>query len=421
MDAAIGGVSPVLLERIKSRPLYLWGAAQTGIGLLNALGRLEIRPIGFIDKRKNDQLNSVFNVPVFLPDEVLTRITPEHRPFIINTTTLHADHIAASCRQAGLLPEEDFISYECLCPFDYQVIVSGACNLRCISCPVGNREEHLNNGFMKAAEYEKVLDKILTESPLITMIQLFNWGEPFLNPELACIVEMTNARNVLCSLSSNMNLQRGFEDVIAAHPAFLRISMSGNRQSYAISHTGGKWDLLMKNMEELHKLRNRCHPELVVEVAYHVYATSSSEDLETVNKLCRSLGFVFRPHLAALLPLDNVKDHIEGTPLSDEARATIGMLRVPIDEALSLARAQRDQQCSFERTLSIESDLSVKHCGLWIRPSDNRVTENYLTMPIEKILSTRRSSRLCPLCKEDGLHRFCSVYTDNSSDLEPSD
>jgi MoaA/NifB/PqqE/SkfB family radical SAM enzyme len=405
------------IMRMRSRPVYLWGAAQTGIGMLHALRRISVNAVGFIDKRKNELSGSVRGLPVFFPGEVLTA-SAEVKPFIINTTTLHTDEIIAECRDAGLTQENDFISYEQLCPFDYIVIVSSVCNLRCISCPVGNRPYGMNAGFMRASDYEKVLDKILAESPLLTMIQLFNWGEPFLNPELARIVGVTNERNVLCSLSSNMNLSREFEDVIVAKPAFLRISMSGNEHSYGITHAGGKWDLLMKNLRKLHELKDRYNPDMTVEIAYHVYATTVAQDIVDTRSLCDSLGFVFRPHLAALLPLDNVKDYLDGKPLSDEARKVIDLLRIPIDEALSKAFHQRDMKCCFEHTLSIESDLSVKQCGLWTRPSGNTVADNYLDTPLETIQSVRSESDMCPLCKSIGLHRFCSIYTDSASDIE---
>jgi MoaA/NifB/PqqE/SkfB family radical SAM enzyme len=270
---------------------------------------------------------------------------------------------------------------------------------------------------MTAARYEQVLDKILAETPLITLIQLFNWGEPFLNPELARIVEITNAHGVLCSLSSNLNLRKGFEDVIAAKPAFLRVSLSGNEQTYGITHTGGKWEVFVENMQALHDLRSRYNPEMVVEAAYHVYATTTAQDIEKARSLCSSMDIVFRPHLAALLPLDNVLDYMEKKPLSPEATQTIGMLRVPIDMALERARKERAEQCSFERTLNIESDLSVKQCGLWIRPGENRVVPDFLETPFDRITELRRAHPLCSFCKARGLHRFCSVYTGDASDL----
>ncbi len=405
------------MANIRNRPLYLWGAAQTGIGIVHALSRLGITPAGFIDKRKETLKGSVYGLPVFLPSEILPTFAKDNRFFIVDTTTLHADQIANDCRAAGLTHTEDFISYEQICPYDFQVIVSSVCNLRCISCPVGNRQSGMHSGFMSAADYEKVLDKILAESPLISMIQLFNWGEPMLNADLAKIVEITNSRFVMCSLSSNMNRIQGLESVIAAKPAFFRVSMSGNEKTYPVSHTGGSWRKLLDNLKVLSGLRKSVNPDMVVEVAYHVYANTTRQDIDAAKKLCESMDFVFRPHLAALLPLDNVLDYKNKTTISPEANTTISMVRLSIDEALARADAQKDRACSFERTLSIESDRSVKQCGLWTRPEQNEVARDFLTMPLDKIMEKRREHGLCKLCKAHGLHRFCSIYTDDASNL----
>lgn len=413
----VKGVQEKVLDRMHRGPLYLWGAAQTGIGFANALKELGIKPAGFIDKRKSGKFSTVQGIPVFHPDEILKTDLLKTSPFIVNTTTLHSDAIEKECRAAGLVADEDFISYESLCPFDYQVIVSSKCNLHCISCPLGNRPEKMRTGFMSAENYELVLKKTLSESPFLTTIQLFNWGEPFLNSELAEIVRITNSYGRMCALSSNMNSSRNLEEVIKAKPAFLRISMSGNENSYSISHTGGRWSRLLTNLNELHRLKNEHNPDLIVEVAYHVYNTTTSGDLKRTSDLCDSLGFIFRPHLAALLPLDNVKDYMEGKPLTEAATATLEMLRLPIDEAICIAYSQRENRCSFERTISIESDLSVKQCGLWVNQGGDDIASNYLQMPLEEIIEKKRQSTLCAICKEKGLHRFCSIYTDNASDI----
>jgi len=406
-----------VLARLRARPLYPWGAAQTGIGVLQALRRLGISPVAFIDKRWESLRGGVSALPVVSLADALTRCGAT-RPLILNTSTLHTDAISLQCEEAGLSLADDFLSYEQLCPVDFQVIVSSVCNLRCISCPVGNRADHESGSFMNADNYTLVLDKILSEVPLVSIVQLFNWGEPFLNPQLARIVEVTNSRGVLCSISSNLNLRKDFSDVIAAKPAFVRVSMSGTPERYAVTHTGGQWELFLCNMESLAELRARLHPDMTVEVAYHVYATTTPADMDRARALCDRLGFVFRPHLAALLPLDNVLDHVDGKPLSAEAQQTLDMLKIPLDQALTLAREQRHMQCSFERTLNIESDLSVRQCGLWVRAHDNRVVNNFLTTPLSRIMELRRASRLCPLCKAQGLHRFCSVYTDRSTAVE---
>ena len=406
-----------LLARIGGRPLYLWGAGQTGIGTLRALSRLDVTPAGFIDKREALQGTRVAGLPVLAPATALQAGEAGCRPFVIDTTFGFKDENFERCAAAGLRHGEDFLSYEEICPLDYQIIVSGICNLRCISCPLGNMEVR-PSGYMSARTYERVLDKILAETPLVGIVQLYGWGEPLLNRDLPEIIRLTNARDVLCAVSSNLSLRKDFEDVIRARPGCFRVSVSGIDEAYELTHTGGSWSRVRENMYRLRDWRAAYCPEMPVEVTYHLYSDNTGEPHDRVEALCGELGFVFRAHMAALLPLDNVEAHALGLGVGAEAKATIDKLLLPIDDALALAREQRHLDCSFEHAINIEYDLTVRHCGLFYGTTDNHVADSYLDTPLEQLLAIRSGSRLCGRCKQAGLHRFCRIYTDSRSAAE---
>lgn len=399
------------------RPIYLWGASQAGVGMLYALRRQGVKIAGFIDKRKALQGGSIYGHAVCSPEEVLTGPRRAAAPFIINTTFQHKNEISALCEAAGLLPGEDYLYYEELSPFDYQVVVCGICNLRCISCPVGNMEEKAPAGMMSAAAYARVLDKILQENPYLGIIQLYNWGEPLLNQELPEIIRLTNERQVLCAVSSNLSLTRDFEEVLRARPGCFRISLSGWGETYAVTHTKGNWALVLKNMRRLSELRARHCPEMPVEVTYHLYQHNQNDALK-IRLLCEELGFVFRPHMAALLPLDNVATFLNGGQLSPAAEKTLDLLLLPIDRAVKMAAAERHLSCNFEHAINIDWDLAVKHCGLYYSRTDNLAADSYLETSLEEIMARRRTSRLCRSCRENGLHRFCRLYTGETPELE---
>ncbi len=406
-----------LRRRIGGRPLYLWGAAQVGIGMLHSLERSGIEVRAFIDKRAALHGTELHGKPVMGPGEVLEGFLGA-RPFIIHTTFQYQEAIAAQCQAAGLEEGRDFLSYAQINPLDYQVVVAGICNLKCISCPLGNMPLH-RAGLMSAQTYGQVLDKILAENPMLGVIQLYNWGEPLLNPDLAEIIRRTGERGVLCAVSSNLAIKKDFEEVIAAKPGIFRISLSGTGGSYGITHTGGDWERVQHNMRALARHRGQHHPQMPVEVTYHLYRDNGGEPRREVQALCEELGFVFRPHLAALLPLDNVAAYTLGRTLSEEAERTVQMLALPMEEALAEAASRRQLDCAMEHAINIEWDTSVKHCGLYYDARDNRVTDSYLETPLDEILRRREASTLCRRCKGPGLHRFCAVYTDRT--LSPED
>ncbi len=409
--------SPLELEQFKQmiegRRLYLWGVSRSGIGFLGALKRLGVTPHGFIDKRSDLHNSRFFGLKVFSPDQVVRQANSEIPPFIINTTTFYYHQIASECERAGFTKGKDFISYEDLCPVDYQISISYFCNLHCISCPVGNYSKMPSGGFMDIETYKQVIDKAVSENPFAGIVQLYHWGEPLLHPEIAEIISINHSRSIFTAVSSNLSLQCNLEEVIKACPAYFYISLSGSKDNYAQTHNGGNWNLVLGNMERLSRLRQRYNPEMVVELIYHVYNNTSEREYNDARELAQRLGFEFKPYLATLLPLDNIQDYLDGHQLSDEARQTQSLLSIPLDEGLKMAYEERELPCYFERCITIYWDLKVLQCGSYCRSEGNVVCDNYLEESLDKIMKKRSHSKLCDKCKASGLHRFCSVYLNN--------
>ena len=109
----------------------------------------------------------------------------------------------------------------------FVIDVVGTCNLRCPTCPVGNSPER-PRGFMELALFEKIIAKIRRKSPVPTpIINLYNWGEPLLHPDLPAIITILHQAGMRSQLSTNLNVKRGLEAVIAADADALKISLSG--------------------------------------------------------------------------------------------------------------------------------------------------------------------------------------------------
>jgi hypothetical protein len=415
---------PAALKRhIGNRDLYFWGARH-GYGMCRVFERLGFKPAGFIDSSAAMIGKKVLAYEVHLPDEILGNGA---RPYIVITSSFYADEISGQCRAYGLVEEEDFIPFTRIQRFDYQVDVSGACNLRCISCPRGNMPKQPPAGYMSADTYKKVLDKILREDPFTGVVTLYNWGEPLLNPDLAAIVAYSNEGKVLTAISSNLNIRRDFSDVIRAKPMWFRISLSGYEKSYEITHTGGSWKLLLENMRKLKTWREQYHPEMAVEMFYHIYRHNNRDDFHKMQALCETLGFTFRYRHAALAPLDNIEALVDGRTVSEAAREAMAMQILPVAEAMDIARQQRDGACHYERCLWIRWDCAVAQCMEWYADNKTLVSGDFLSTPLDAIAAARENNPFCDACKQKAIHRCYVVYGDEkliterkSVDLTPS-
>jgi len=128
------------------------------------------------------------------------------------------------------------------------------CNLRCKACPT--QRSDLPKGLLAPEQVERYLRDLW---PFLVQVNLFNWGEPFLNHHLPEIVAIIHSHRVGTQVHSNMNrLERSFaERVIEAGLDFLVASIDGLTQDvYAQYRAGGSCHQALKNLELFVDVRN---------------------------------------------------------------------------------------------------------------------------------------------------------------------
>ena len=410
MEQFITGTYDIIRDRLSGREIYIWGAGQQGRGIAPVLVRNGFTVKGFIDSSPQLQGKVIHSSPILSPEEISW--SSRNPPLVIIASFFFEEEIRKRCLSFGLVEARDVISYKQLKPFDYAVDISGACNLRCISCPRATRHErHPPVGFMSAVVFEKVIDKILREDPFVGNIQLYQWGEPLLNPDLPDIIRLANARGVQCAVSSNLNVSRDLAPVIEAGPAWFRVSVSGTGEMYERTHTGANWSKLLANMEQLSQLRTSLNPEMKTEIFYHLYKDNRGESMEDIRDLCTRLGFEFHPVWAYLISLDDVLEHLEGGTLTSEAEEASRMLAMDLDHGMALARQESEKECLVERCIHINWNLNVSHCMMFFYPQGNVAALNFLDTSLAEIQKARKSCSLCRRCRTQSLHRYCSVYS----------
>ncbi len=395
---------------VAGRTVYIWGARHEGYSTQQVFRRLNIPVAAFIDSSISLQGTQAFGMDIHLPSEYFTRHDKKDC-FIILASGFYADELTESCIDQGLEAGKDFLVYNELKRFNYQVDISGTCNLKCISCPRGNFPEHRSGGYMTKEVYEQVLDKILREDPYTGIITLYNWGEPLLNKHLPEIIKLSNERGVHTAISTNLSLKLDFEKVIAAKPTWFRVSNSGWGDNYEVTHTGGDWELFKSNLYKLKTYKEKYHPEMLVEMFFHIYQHNRN-DYDKMQQLCDELGFTLRYRHAALAPLDNIEKIIDGVPLDAQSEKTRELQFLKVEEVIPLAQAQKDRECFYETHLWITWDLHVAQCMEWYKPGLNLVETSFLDTPIDDLWKARETSEFCHTCKSKGIHRVYCVYGD---------
>jgi len=198
--------------------------------------------------------------------------------------------------------------------FIYIIDVVGTCNLRCPSCPVGNDlDSTVPKGFMPVADFQAIIDKIRRDAVAATpLIWLFNWGEPLLHPHLPEILEICNAAGMRADISSNLNTEKSFRDVVRAAPQEIKISLSGYTQPvYGKTHKNGNIALVKSNMHRLAYWIDRYKVPTRARIDYHLYKGNQHE-VEPMRALAAELGFAFDITPARYQPIEKVVALREG-------------------------------------------------------------------------------------------------------------
>lgn len=128
------------------------------------------------------------------------------------------------------------------------------CQLRCPSCPTasGAIRPALGSGYLKLSNFQKLLD----ENPWISQIELSNYGEIFLNPELMGILEYAYRRNVVLTAGNGVNLNTVKTDVLEGLVKYqfrnLTCSIDGaSNETYAMYRVRGNFNQVIEHIKQI--------------------------------------------------------------------------------------------------------------------------------------------------------------------------
>lgn len=189
----------------------------------------------------------------------------------------------------------------------YFLEINSACNLRCPSCTKGNKEgyEH-QTGFMDMELMERILDKIQSENPNAIVFTYGN-SEPFLHPKLPECIQSIKSRGLHPELSTNLNHLQRVDDLLAARPDLIIISLSGWTQDvYVKGHAGGNIEKVKANMRTLAEANNAIplKQRVDIRVNYHVYKDNGHE-AGLMEEYAHNLGIGFFKSFARAISMEN--------------------------------------------------------------------------------------------------------------------
>ena len=165
------------------------------------------------------------------------------------------------------------------------------CNLRCPLCPTGQQDKSAQKGFISFDVFKKVIDEI---GQSLTLIRLYNWGEPLLNKDLQKMIRYAKERSIDIKISTNLSMKMEDDQIdvlLKAGLGKIYISCNGASPStYIKYHAGGDFELVMDNMKRLVQKKKElpgCHTKLVW--LFHVFKHNEHET-NAAQELAKKIG-----------------------------------------------------------------------------------------------------------------------------------
>jgi MoaA/NifB/PqqE/SkfB family radical SAM enzyme len=399
-----------ILTQVQQKAIFIWGARMTGLGALRFLRSNGINPVSFIDSDPAFEKKFVGGLPVIHPNQLSLELDKHESSLILVAVSLKEDEILLQLKERGI-NETPVISFQDEDSPYYTIDILSSCNLKCASCPHSIPDHGVPGGSMDLNTFKKVFDKVKTETPSISHISLYSWGEPLLHPYIKEIVQYIHDSNVAVALSSNLSIKfdSRIEDLVISSPDYLKISVSGYYpDAYNKTHEGGDINLVKSNLYKLRYLMDKHNSKILVDINYHMYRDNSGKNLKKFEELADELGFALSKTYALVMPLERVIAHCDGVP-DKQTRDLHENLLVSIDEGIEASSERRlpKNSCPFrENQININADLTVPVCCTVFQRGANVVAANYLESSLKEINFNKSKSVVCTKCMALGLPEY---------------
>lgn len=175
-------------------------------------------------------------------------------------------------------------------PYRYYLDPINICNLHCPLCPTGLGILGRPRGRFNLEAFRCIIDQI---APYAYTVELYNWGEPFLHPNIAEMIRYAHRRRIAVRLSSNMNYfsPELAQAVVEAGLDRLIVSLDGSSQeTYARYRRGGDLARVCENIRLLVEAKRRARSHTPFILARMLVTRHNEGEIEVVRRLAEELG-----------------------------------------------------------------------------------------------------------------------------------
>ncbi|MBN1672367.1 MAG: radical SAM protein [Kiritimatiellae bacterium] len=177
----------------------------------------------------------------------------------------------------------------------FLIDASTMCQLRCPVCPQSKGQlKTLGIGFLKFVDFKAFVD----DYPNIKHIELSNWGEMFLNPELIDIIAYAHEKDVAIEALNGVNFNTVTDEMIECLVKYkfraIRVSIDGASQEvYSIYRRGGNFDTVIRNVRKLNDFKRQYGTAFPRLVWQFILFGHNQHELPIAREMARELNMEF--------------------------------------------------------------------------------------------------------------------------------
>jgi len=177
---------------------------------------------------------------------------------------------------------------------------SSFCQLRCPACPTTSGAIHpaVGSGFLRLEDFRRLVDR----NPSLERIELSNYGEIFLNPQLPAILEYADRKGIAITLENGANLNHVKDEVLEGlvkhRVRIMTCSIDGaSPDTYQTYRVRGDFDTVIRNIEKINSYKRRYQSELPHLVWQFVVFGHNEHEIPLAREMAARLAMEFRTKL----------------------------------------------------------------------------------------------------------------------------
>lgn len=184
-------------------------------------------------------------------------------------------------------------------PFKVLLEASSVCQLGCPLCPTSRGitgKSVVGSGFLKLEDFKGFVDG----NPSVRIIELSNWGEIFLNPDLGGILKYAHEKKVRLRACNGVNLNSAGEDILEAVVKYgmehILVSIDGaSEEVYRTYRRGGDFARVMANIRKINGFKKKYGSEKQKLSWQFVVMGHNEHELPKAREMAKELGMGFVP------------------------------------------------------------------------------------------------------------------------------